>query len=166
MINTSFFSVLRLISQKMTWCVDYATWFVCAVDKMVVWSLLSYIQIKISKSISVLIVDFGTLGNNCWYNKCTSTVVFRLDPVRFQKQDPDPEIIFPDSPHCYFRQLRYSSTQIGSYFLLGAFSPVFYVEGSRTRPGIIVVSRYLFFMSSFFSVVAFQLSFFTFAPCD
>ncbi len=43
------------------------------------------------------------------------------------------------------------------YLLLGALSPVLHVEGSRTRPGIIMVSRYLFFLSSFFSVVAFHL---------
>jgi hypothetical protein len=34
-----------------------------------------------------------------------------------------------------------------SYLLLGALSPVLHVELSRTRPSIIVVSRYLFFFS-------------------
>jgi hypothetical protein len=51
-----------------------------------------------------------------------------------------------------------------SYFLLVALSPVLHVEGSRTRPGIIVVSCYLFVLSSFFAEVAFHLSFSTFAP--
>ncbi len=38
------------------------------------------------------------------------------------------------------------------------------VEGSRTRAGIIMVSRYLFFLSLVFPVVAFHLLFSTFAP--
>ncbi len=48
--------------------------------------------------------------------------------------------------------------------LHGALTPVLHVEGSRTRPGIIVGSRYLFFLSSFFAAVATHLSFPTFAP--
>jgi hypothetical protein len=50
------------------------------------------------------------------------------------------------------------------YLLLGALSPVLHVEGSGTRPGIIEVSRYLFFLTSFFAVVDFYQTFFTFAP--
>jgi hypothetical protein len=37
------------------------------------------------------------------------------------------------------------SATLFTYLLLGALSPVLHVEGSRTRPDIIVVSRYLFF---------------------
>ncbi len=57
----------------------------------------------------------------------------------------------------------YTVYSIWTCLLLGALSPVLHVEGSRTRPGIIVVSRYLFF-SRHCAVVAFHQTFSTFAP--
>jgi hypothetical protein len=65
--------------------------------------------------------------------------------------------------HSEMPYVRHPDLKI-TYLLLGALSPVLHVEGSRTRPGIIVVSRYLFFLSSFFALVACNLSFSTFAP--
>ncbi len=53
----------------------------------------------------------------------------------------------------------------GQYFgrrkIIGLAS---YSNNLSTRPGIIMVSRHLFFLSSFFAVVAIHLSFSTFAP--
>ncbi len=54
--------------------------------------------------------------------------------------------------------------ELTCYRYLARWGPVLHVEGSRTRPGILVVSRYLFFYSSVFAVVAFHLTFATFAP--
>ncbi len=51
----------------------------------------------------------------------------------------------------YFRagMMRKAMLSLTCYLLIGALSPVLHVDGSRTRPGIIVVSRYLFFCPKF-----------------
>ncbi len=60
----------------------------------------------------------------------------------------------------------YTVYSIWTYLLLGTLSPVLYVEGSRTRPGIIVVSRYLFFCHNYSSLWPVTYNFPHMLNCD
>jgi hypothetical protein len=89
--------------------------------------------------------------------------------LKLTEDEEDLALIIPgELAHFFFYYfsagMRKAVLFFSCYLLLGALSPVLHVEWSRTRPGIIMVSRYFFFLSAFFAVVAIHLSFSSFAP--